>query len=171
LAVLRDANRVRSNLSAQTLERYLEHYFTVWAAAPDGAPAEASRSSSTAAGQANTSGAHKVVDIDFPSAASIPAVSIMNPEPAGPVSSGTASANAGAQAATPHHSRKQANNAAPQGAVPPTVAQTPGSGANVAEPVWPEPVPPAPNPQAAAASANASPMQLNPPPPAAARTQ
>ena len=34
--VLRDASRVRANLSGQTLDRYLDRYLTVWALQPDG---------------------------------------------------------------------------------------------------------------------------------------
>lgn len=171
LVVLRDAGRVRSNLSAQTLDRYLEHYLPVWAAAPDGALAEAAQSSANTAGQSGNSGARKMVNIDFPSAASIPAVSIINPEPTGPASPGAAPANASAQAATSHRSRKQVSGVAPPSAVPPSVAQPSGSVANAAEPIWPEPVPPAPNSQPAAASANAAPIPLSPPSPAAVRTQ
>ena len=111
LAVLHDAGRVRNNLSAQTLDRYLEHYLPVWAAAPDGASAEAAQSSYPAA-QSSAASAHKMVNVDFPSAASIPAVSIMNPEPTGPASPGAAAAaNANPPAATPHRSRKQASGA------------------------------------------------------------
>ena len=40
LALLRDASRVRSNLGAQTLDRYLDHYQEVWAKAADAAPGE-----------------------------------------------------------------------------------------------------------------------------------
>jgi len=167
LLVLRDASHVRSNLSAQTLDRYLEHYLAVWAAAPDGALAEAAQLSANPAVQSSTSGAHKMVNIDFPSAASIPAVSIMNPEPAGPASPGAAATNASTQTNTPHRSRKQTSSATAPG-----VAQPLGSGANTAEPIWPEPVPPTPMAQpAAAGSANAAPIQLNPALPAAARTQ
>ena len=40
LALLRDPSRIRSNLSAQTLDRYLDHYQEVWAKAADATPAE-----------------------------------------------------------------------------------------------------------------------------------
>src|SRR6202035_444787 len=35
LDVLRDASRVRANLSGQTLDRFLDRYLTVWALQPD----------------------------------------------------------------------------------------------------------------------------------------
>jgi hypothetical protein len=109
LAVLHDASRVRNNLSAQTLDRYLDHYLPVWAAASDGASAEAAQLSYPAA-QSSAASAHKMVNVDFPSAASIPAVSIMNPEPPGPASAGAAAAaNTNPSAAALHRSRKQAD--------------------------------------------------------------
>jgi len=161
LGVLHDPSRVRNNMSAGTLDQYLEHYLPVWAAASDGAAAEGAQLSYPAA-QSNAASAHKLVNVDFPSAASIPAVSIMNPEPTKPASpSAAAAVNANPSTATQHHSRKQANGGAPA-----------SSGATTTEPIWPEPPPaPAPATQPAAASANAAPMQLNPPSSAAARTQ
>jgi hypothetical protein len=156
LAVLRDASRVRNNLSAQTLDRYLEHYLPVWAAASNGTSAEDAHP----AAQSSAASTHKMVNVDFPSAASIPAVSIMNPEPTGPASPGAAAAANANPPAAPHRSRKQASGAAP-----------PSSGVTTTEPIWPEPVPPVPGPQPAAASASAAPMQLSPPSSAAAHTQ
>jgi hypothetical protein len=171
LAVLRDASRVRANLSAETLDRYLEHYLVLWAAAPDGADG-AQAPSATA--QPNTQGPRKAVSIDFPTAASIPAVSIMNPEPTGPVLPGVAAAAASnpnpqaAPSSVPHRARKQTSNPPAPAAV-----QAVSSGSPAPEPIWPEPVPPPPSPQPAAASASAGPIQLNPPSPAATtlRTQ
>ena len=165
LAVLRDASRVRANLSAETLDRYLEHYLVLWAAAPDGADG-AQAPSATA--QPNTQGPRKAVSIDFPTAASIPAVSIMNPEPTGPVLPGVAAAAASnpnpqaAPSSVPHRARKQTSNPPAPAAV-----KAVSSGSPAPEPIWPEPVPPPPSPQPAAASASAGPIQLNPPSPAA----
>jgi hypothetical protein len=162
LAVLHDPSRVRANLSAATLDRYLDHYLALWAAAPDGAVAEGASAPSVVA-QSTTQATHKPVNIDFPTAASIPAVSIMNPEPSGPVLPGVAAAaasNPNPQAgpsSTSHRVRKQAGN-------PPAPApvQAASSGSAATEPIWPEPVPPPPQP--AAASAVAAPIQLNPSP-------
>jgi hypothetical protein len=160
LGVFHDPSRVRNNLSAGTLDHYLEHYLPVWAAASDGAAAEGAQLSYPAA-QSSAASAHKVVNADFPSAASIPAVSIMNPEPTKPASPAAAAAvNANPSTAAPHHSRKQANGGA-----------SAGPGATTTEPIWPEPVPPAPATQPNAAAANTAPMQLNPPSAAAARAQ
>ena len=193
LALLDNPGQVRANLSGQTLERYLDHYLTVWAKPPEVPVADAT-SASTGAPGAPLAPPHKLVDIDFPSAASIPAISIMNPEPPGPPgAAAVAAATAGepkaheapARAAPAHEAsappgrrgRKQA--AAPP--APPTPPTPPAQAATAApqpqlnvDPVWlPASQPPAP---AAAAATAASvtpvppgPVQLNPfqPPPQA----
>ncbi len=159
LALLQDASRVRANLSAERLDHYLEHYLPLWAKAPDGALADAAPAQTAAIPQGPRKG---TINADFPTAASIPAVSIMNPEPAGPVLPGVAAAAAANPnpqpnaASSARRSRKQAANPASQ-----TAAQSPPSAA--AEPIWPEPVP-AP-PKAGAASGWSGPIQLNPVPP------
>lgn len=153
-----DPSRVRANLAEATLARYLEHYLLVWSKPPDGAVADAKQAQPTATAQAPAQAPHPV-NIDFPSAASIPAVSIMNPEPSGPVLPGVAAAaaaNPNPQAASSRRARKQAAN-------PPPPASAPAPAANAApavEPIWPEPVPPPP--QTAVAPAAAGPVQLNP---------
>ncbi len=155
LSLLRDPSRVRSNLSAQTIDRYLDHYQEVWAKAPDAAPADVA--------QAQPPGPRKPVNIDFPSAASIPPVSIMNPEPTGPVLPGVAAAaaaNPNPQASASRRSRRQAANPPPQAVAQPTLA-----GSSQSEPIWPEPLPPAPRPTSAAPTG--APVQLNPPSPSA----
>lgn len=81
LALLRDASRVRANLSAQMLDRYLERYQEVWAKASDVPSAEVAQLQPGATAQPNALPPRKLVNIDFPSAASIPPVSIMNAEP------------------------------------------------------------------------------------------
>jgi hypothetical protein len=165
LALLRDAERVRANLSAATFDRSVEHYAALWGAAPEGALADVAPAAQTP---------RKPINIDFPTAASIPAVSIMNAEASGPVVPGAAAAAAsnpnpapaGMAASSPRHARKQ--SAAPPAGQPPS----PGSAA--VEPIWPEPLPPSPastpTPQTAAAPAAAAPVQLTPPSPTA-RTQ
>lgn len=170
-ALLRDANRIRTNLSVERLDHLLERYAALCTAGPEGAVADAAQAQSNATPSANAQGARKMVNIDFPSAASIPAVSIMNAEPTGPVLPGAAAAAASnpnpSSAGQPvsRHSRKQTAN-------PPVPAAAPGAAA--VEPVWPEPVP-APPPASSAQPASA-PVQLSPPAPnasagAAVRTQ
>jgi hypothetical protein len=78
LALLPHTGHVRTNLIAQTLQHYVEQYRQVWARLP--ATAEPPDSQHAAMAEADTPGKRKV-DIDFPSAASIPPISIMNPEP------------------------------------------------------------------------------------------
>ena len=173
LSLFRNANRVRTNLTTAALERYLEHYAAAWSA-PEMPLAEATQAptgSTPAAGQ----GPRKIVNIDFPSASSIPAVSIMNPEPSGPVLPGVAAAaaaNPNPSASAQRHGRKQ-SSPNPNAAAPNPNATLAGqSGQPTVEPIWPEPMPQAPPaqaPQTAAAPAapppapaTAGPVQLTP---------
>jgi hypothetical protein len=155
LASLSDASRIRNNLIAATFDDYLNHYLTVWNQPIDTPVADAS-----AAAQPP----HKIVNIDFPTAASIPPVSIMNPEPVGKAAASaaaTAAANGNppagdAPAAAPAAKkvRKQAANPPPQPAAPPDAP---------VEPVWtPAPAASAAPPTANVASTPSPPMQLMP---------
>jgi hypothetical protein len=163
LSSLSNDRHVRDNLSAATFDDYLNRYLTVWNQPVDTPVADAAL---PGAGQAP----HKIVNIDFPTAASIPAVSIMNPEPTGkaaPAAPATAGANpnppaAEAQAAAlPKKGRKQAANPPPP---PPTAPADPP-----VDPVW-TPAPHASSQSAVApagpaanfASSPSAPMQLMP---------
>jgi hypothetical protein len=168
LALLHDAGRVRAHLGEGMFDQLVEHYSTAWMQPPEGALADATPAR-PAATPAPTPASHKPVNIDFPTAASIPAVSIMTPEPSGPVLPGVAAAAANPNpqpgASTGRRSRKQASPA-PQ---PP--AQT-GAPTAAIEPIWPEPVPtvPAAPPaqqaqQSAPAPTAEGPLRLNPFPP------
>ena len=169
LALLHDASRVRANLSVDALDNYVEHYQALWAKSADGPVADIPPG---AAVQSNAQGPHRgPVSIDFPTAASIPAVSIMNPEPSGPVLPGVAAAAAANPNPQPavqplsRRSRKQAANPPPRAATQAAV-----SGSAATEPIWPQPIPP-PAPQPASAPTSAAPVQLNPyPPPPNANT-
>jgi hypothetical protein len=174
LALFRDANRLRANLGAAALDRYLAHYALLWAAGSEVPLAEGAQPQAIAS--SNNQPTHKVVNIDFPSAASIPAVSIMNPEPSGPVLPGVAAAAAANPnppapgASPPRHTRRQ--TASPQS----PVAPAPGQSSTAVEPIWPEPMPTAPPvaaPQTASSPAAAAPIPSAPSPPngSAARTQ
>src|SRR5271170_3752520 len=164
LALLRNADRVRANLSDATLNRYVEHHAALWGTSSDAAIADATLPQAAP-------GPRKPINIDFPTAASIPAVSIMNTEPSGPVVPGAAAAAAsnpnppvgGAAASSPRHTRKQ--TAAPAAPAAPVAAQTAPSGSVAVEPIWPEPVPspPAtPGPQTASTPPAGAPVQLTP---------
>jgi hypothetical protein len=165
LALFRDTNRVRANLSAGQLGRYLEYYAAAWTASDVPVAEAAPAATGSTAGQPK-----KIVNIDFPTAASIPAVSIMNPEPNGPVLPGVAAASAANPNGPPprHGGRKS----------PPVpnsnVAATNPPGQPGVEPIWPEPMPaspaptlpaaaPAPAAAAAPAPVTAGPVQLTPP--------
>ena len=188
LSLFRDANRVRTNLTTAALERYLEHYAAAWSA-PEVPLAEATQAPTGSTAAAAGQGSRKIVNIDFPSASSIPAVSIMNPEPTGPVLPGVAAAaaaNPNPSAPAQRHARKQ-SSPNPNAAAPNPNATLAGqSGQPAVEPIWPEPMPQAPPaqaPQTAAAPtapspapATAGPVQLTPSsvnagPGAAPRTQ
>jgi hypothetical protein len=86
LRLLHDASHVRTNLIAHTFDRYVDQFREAWAHSPDVPLAELSGGAEpTAAIAPNAAGKRKVmVNIDFPNAASIPPISIMNPEPNGP---------------------------------------------------------------------------------------
>jgi hypothetical protein len=167
LALFSNADRVRANLGANTLDRYLDHYAAQWGTGSEVPVAEAASPQPAAAPSGQPP--HHIVNIDFPSAASIPAVSIMNPEPTGPVLPGVAAAAAAnpnpQSSSSTRHARKQ--TAAPAGAA--TATMTGQSNApNAVEPIWPEPMPappPGAAPQTAAGPAGGAPVQLTPPSP------
>jgi hypothetical protein len=155
LEVLKNSSHVRANLSAATFDGYLDRYLTAWTQSPDSAVADAGPPASPG-GQPS----HKVVNIDFPTAASIPPVSIMNPEPGTKAAPAAANANPpaadGAAASSSRKPRKQAAAPLP----PPAVGQI--------DPVWtPAPAasmpPPATAPAANLASGPTAPVQLAPP--------
>ncbi len=120
LRLLHDVSHVRTNLIAHTLDRYVDQFREAWARSPELPLAELSGGADlTGAIAPNAAGKRKVmVNIDFPNAASIPPISIMNPEPNGPAEPrGGAGANA-----DPHkraekpvgHEVRQPGGAAPE---------------------------------------------------------
>jgi hypothetical protein len=146
-------------LNGQTLDRYLDRYLTAWAQQPDGpGPVADAATQSQPTYQPGGPGQRKMVNIDFPTAASIPPVSIMNPEPGTkPTPAAAASAAnpnppapAAATASAPpsKKSRKQAANP-PAQAPAPTVSPAPAAVVEQPDPVW-TPAPPAQPAQAAA---------------------
>jgi hypothetical protein len=157
LTLLRDPERVRANLSAQTFDRYIAHYLTTWAqpdvpvadAAPPATGALAAGQSAGPSQPSQPSQKKVVLDADFPSAASIPAVSIMNAEPRASTAGGAADRGA----ASRRSSRKRAGNAPAQAStssVDPVWA--PGTAPNP-QPLSPQASPP---PQASAGDAPAA---------------
>jgi hypothetical protein len=165
LRVLHDSKRVSAHIREAVLVHYVDRYITAWTKGADTPVAALGTARTVAEAQAPTEAPHKVVNMDFPSAASIPAVSIMTPEPSGPVIPGVAAAaaanpnhNSGpSQAVSSSHRARRSVGGPP----PPTVQASTGAAVPV-EPIWPEPVPVvshvgAPQPQAVAA-----PVQLSP---------
>jgi hypothetical protein len=170
LAILNDATRVRTNLHEDTFDRYLGRYLIVWAQA-DGQVADATpvtpppQTTAAAAPAANASahGSRKVsVNIDFPTSASIPPVSIMSPEQKGSPSAPPAAAPSLPAAAAfadpnprapamvpPPKGRKPGASSAAQADATASVPQT-----EAVDPVW-SPAPAARPPVAPATTAEA----------------
>jgi hypothetical protein len=95
LRLLHDPSHVRTNLIAQTLDRYVDQYREAWAKLPEGPVAELPNAQPVGSIEPNAPGKRKVtVNIDFPNADSIPPISIMNPEPNGPAEPHGAGSNA-----------------------------------------------------------------------------
>jgi hypothetical protein len=175
---LRDSSHLRANLTGAVLDRYVEHYQTVWAQPPDIPVAEATHAAEpTAAAQSSVPAPRKVlVNIDFPTAASIPAVSIMNPEPTGRSPAGATAAAAanpnppGTAALSPRRPKKQAANPPAQPAMAPGAPPPAAAAQGQEDPIW-TPNPAVPSTQAAASAAaptanfalgTGAPVQLNP---------
>ena len=157
LALLSDGGRVQTNLSAQTLDRYLDRYASAWAQQTDVPEAASTPPAATASAAPGPAPQKKVlIDADFPSAASIPAVSIMNPEPKTLPPSVAAAANAHPPAPAPARQIRKQAATSPS----PTLASPGGSSPAPVDPVWmpaagqnaPQPQQPAP-PQATAGAA------------------
>jgi hypothetical protein len=157
LALFEDARQVRTNLNGHVLDRYLEHYATVWAKNP------AISTAGVPVAEASPEPARPKLplNVDFPSAASIPPVSIMNAEPTGPVLPGVAAAAAANPNPPPtpppapsRRARRQSAAPQPAPAPPrpapaqatlqpaPQVAPAPQPGAAVVPPVQLVPFPP-----------------------------
>jgi hypothetical protein len=85
-ALLSDPSHVRTNIIAQTLPHYLDHYREVWAKSAEEPVAGAADTLPPDMAENDAAKRKVSVNIDFPSAASIPPISIMNPEPKTPVS-------------------------------------------------------------------------------------
>jgi hypothetical protein len=99
LAILGDPSHVRTNLIAQTLDHFVDHYREFWGKPPDVPVAALTDAPTASSAEVGGLGKHKIVNIDFPSAASIPPISIMNPEPKGPAVPHAAGAAANTEAA------------------------------------------------------------------------
>jgi hypothetical protein len=155
LTLLREPERIRANLSAQTFDRYIDRYLPVWGQPSETPVADAAPASTAtlAVSQPLAGQAQKkvVVDAEFPSVASIPAVSIMKPEPkAAPANVG----GDGRGAASGRRSSRKAAN------TPPPVSTSSETLVPSVEPVWApgtaampssQALPPAPSPAQASA--------------------
>jgi hypothetical protein len=155
LALLRDPERVRANLSAQSFDRYVDRYLAMWGQPSESPVADAAppTTATLAASQPPAGQAQKkvVVDADFPSAASIPAVSIMNPEPkAAPANA----AGDGHGAASGRRSSRKAANSPP-----PVSTSSASTLVPPVDPVWAPGAAPVPSPQPAPSPQSSPPPQ------------
>ena len=121
--LLKDPDRVQANLRDRLFDRYVERYAAEWArpqasGAPlaEGQAANYSTASTPPAAPAATAPVPVSPKYDFPSAASIPPVSIMTPEPGAPSETKPAPA---ATPAAPKHPTHPAPRAAARTAPPP----------------------------------------------------
>jgi hypothetical protein len=143
--LFKDPDRVQANLRDRLFDRYVERYAADWARAPAAGAPVAERPAAAdfttasvppAAAPAATPATPLVPKYDFPSAASIPPVSIMTPEPAAPPEAKPAPAVAPAETKPaprrPSHPapRAAARTAPPQPIGPPPSVQTAPSAAN-----------------------------------------
>jgi hypothetical protein len=141
--LFKDPDRVQANLRERLFDRYVERYTAEWARTPASAtpvaeaPA-ASNYTTASVPPAAAPAAAPATKYDFPSAASIPPISIMSPEPAAPPETKPAppAAPAAAPAAPkrpPHPAPRAAARTAPpppQPIGPPPSAQTAPTAAN-----------------------------------------
>jgi hypothetical protein len=139
--LFKDPDRVQANLRERLFDRYVERYAPEWARPQPTAPGVAAATPGAAAGVYTTASAPPPAaplpsKFDFPSAASIPPVSIMTPEPSTPP--GAPPEPKASTAATvpmpppaprrslhPLHPRARAATAAPQQIVPTPAATNP----------------------------------------------
>ena len=146
--LFKDPDRVQANLRDRVFDRYVERYAAEWARAPAsgtplaeataGGPYTTASAPPAAAAAPAATGVPVPSKYDFPSAASIPAVSIMTPEPGAPAET------------------KPTPPAAPAAApAPKRTHPAPRAAARNAPPPPPQPIGPPPSTQTAPTAANA----------------
>jgi hypothetical protein len=151
LRLLRDPARVVANMKGRTFEAALGVHALAWqqsngtippmaSMAPVGAPPPLTTSGAGSPVTSSGSGPASPSRFDFPSASSIPAVSIMNPEPGTPPASEPRPTPAPKRAAAPTARRQTAREAAPP--PPPPPQPLPQPPVQIAPEVEPEPLPP-----------------------------
>jgi hypothetical protein len=116
-ALVDDPSVLKANLKGRAFNTYVERYQAAWNKPEEPAkPSPEGPQANAAPAQPSTSFASRY---DFPSAASIPPVSIMNPEPprpAEPNAAATPAASAAEQPAAPEHTPVPPNRPQTQGA-------------------------------------------------------
>jgi len=108
-ALLRDPALVKANMNAHTYEKNVERYAAAWSEPKISAPVAALPAPAVPATPAVAAGPK----IDFPSAASIPPVSIMNAEPMLPAANAEATPVPPKRSPAPAPARKPATASAP----------------------------------------------------------
>lgn len=120
LAVLKDPAHVRLNIVAHTFDHYVANYRQSWAKAQEAAAGFGLSSYQP------TPAKRKIVDINFPSAASIPPIHIMTPDAGAPGAAGKVN---------PSWSASAKNQTSPS-TLPPTQATLSSRLGGAADPVW-----------------------------------
>lgn len=129
-ALLRDAGPVKANLQERTYEKTVARYAAGWSEQADAKTAAAAAPAAPSVSEASASVPLPTITavtkpIDFPSAASIPPVSIMNAEPGANTTATVEPAPPANRAASPAPRRPAANGSAANGTAPPTVQAAP----------------------------------------------
>jgi hypothetical protein len=133
--LLRDSSRIAANMRARTFDTLVERYAAGWSARETPAEPAAPETSSAPVASVPAPGAPMAAHYDFPSAASIPPVSIMNAEPGsppGPAAAETASEPAGARRQAAPPPRRATAGAARPGTPVPIAPPSPPAAANAA---------------------------------------
>jgi hypothetical protein len=140
-ALLHDPDRVQANLRERVFDRYIERYTAEWAARAQkpGPPlAEGPNGYTTASGPPAAAATAAAVPVspkyDFPSASSIPPVSIMNAEPGMPAETKPAPSAAAPAAAPPKRPAPRAARATPAPPPPQQIAPAASAGPAPAAP-------------------------------------
>jgi hypothetical protein len=143
-ALLHDTSRVRANLRDRTFDGYVARYLANWAERDARLGADTGSSGPATTGSIGPGSRPGIAPshIDFPSASSIPAVSIMTPEPEAPM----ARAPTASPAAAPPNAATPQRKPVPRAAAAPTHA-TASQNASTPVPVPPTPPSSTPSPE------------------------
>ncbi len=137
-SLLGDPNRIAANMRERTFDLLVERHAAAWpggAAIPENPALPAAPAASTPAAGGSGTSSHTSATYDFPSASSIPPVSIMNAEPSGTPAANAAEPDKNSSARKPAPAAVRRNGQKPGTPVPlappsaPAAANTPPASA------------------------------------------